>query len=208
HRAAVAMVLVPCAARDRSAVRRPPLAPRVAQIEFAARMAHKAAPTQKLKGNEWRAVGALVPYLLEYKWRVALAMACLITAKLANVGVPLIMKQVVDHLDVQTAIVAVPVALLAIYGILRFSTTLFGDLRGGDHLYRLHGDRHRMAHGDPPPGERARFESEHARDRQPAELRDREVLRQRGFRGPPLRRKPAQVRIGGGEKRGVARAPQ
>src|SRR5918911_659951 len=92
-------------------------------------MAHNATPTQKLQGNEWRAVGALVPYLLEYKWRVALAMACLITAKLANVGVPLIMKQVVDRLDVQTAIVAVPVALLATYGILRFSATMFAELR-------------------------------------------------------------------------------
>src|SRR3989440_2699266 len=92
-------------------------------------MAHNAAPLQKLRGNEWRAVGTLLPYLLEYKWRVALALACLITAKLANVGVPLIMKHVVDRLDAQTAIIAVPVALLAVYGILRFSATLFGELR-------------------------------------------------------------------------------
>src|SRR5438094_74053 len=92
-------------------------------------MAHNAAPSQKLRGNEWRAVGTLLPYLLEYRWRVLLALACLIGAKLANVGVPLIMKEVVDRLDVQTAIIAVPVALLAIYGILRFSATLFGELR-------------------------------------------------------------------------------
>ena len=92
-------------------------------------MAHNAAPLQKLQGNEWRAVRLLIPYLLEYKWRVVLALGCLITAKLANVGVPLIMKTVVDRLDVQTAIVAVPVALLATYGILRFSATMFGELR-------------------------------------------------------------------------------
>jgi ATP-binding cassette subfamily B protein len=92
-------------------------------------MAHDAAPTQKLRGGEWRNVGTLVPYLWEYKWRVLLALACLVTAKVANVGVPLVMKDVVDGLDAQTAIVAVPVALLAIYGILRFSTTLFGELR-------------------------------------------------------------------------------
>jgi len=79
--------------------------------------------------KEWRNLGALLPYLWEYKWRVLLALVCLITAKLANVGVPLIMKEVVDRLDVQTAIIAVPVALLATYGILRFSTTLFGELR-------------------------------------------------------------------------------
>src|SRR6266436_6651659 len=90
---------------------------------------HSSAPTQRLKDNEWRAVRILLPYLLEYKWRVAAALACLIAAKLANVAVPLIMKEVVDGLDPRTAIVAVPVALLAIYGILRFSTTLFAELR-------------------------------------------------------------------------------
>ncbi|HUG76839.1 MAG TPA: ABC transporter ATP-binding protein/permease [Burkholderiales bacterium] len=90
---------------------------------------HSAAPGERLKGNEWRALGTLIPYLLEYKWRVAAALAFLATAKLANVGVPLVMKEVVDGLDADTAMVAVPVALLAIYGILRFSTTLFAELR-------------------------------------------------------------------------------
>src|SRR6266481_5170493 len=90
---------------------------------------HSAAPAQRLRGNEWRVLGLLAPYVLEYKWRVVAALVCLITAKLANVGVPLIMKEVVDRLDAQTAIIAVPVALLAIYGILRFSATLFGELR-------------------------------------------------------------------------------
>jgi ATP-binding cassette subfamily B protein len=79
--------------------------------------------------NEWRAVATLAPYLLEYKWRVVMALAFLVTAKLANVGVPLVMKEVVDGLDPRTAAIAVPVALLAIYGILRFSTTLFAELR-------------------------------------------------------------------------------
>src|SRR5258706_14702695 len=92
-------------------------------------MAHNAAPVQKLRGNEWRAVGTLLPYLLEYKWRVLLALACLITAKLANVAVPLIMKEVVDRLDVQTPIIAGPVALLAVYGSLRLSATPLGELR-------------------------------------------------------------------------------
>jgi ATP-binding cassette subfamily B protein len=92
-------------------------------------MPHNAAPTQKLKGNEWKALATLVPYLWEYKWRVAAALACLVTAKLANVGVPLVMKEVVDGLDPSLQIVAVPVALLAIYGVLRFSTTLFQELR-------------------------------------------------------------------------------
>jgi ATP-binding cassette, subfamily B, heavy metal transporter len=83
----------------------------------------------KLKGNEWRALGTLLPYLLEYKGRVLLALGFLVVAKLANVGVPLLMKEVVDQLDPRTAVLAVPVALLAMYDILRFSTTLFQELR-------------------------------------------------------------------------------
>jgi len=92
-------------------------------------MAHSSAPTQRLRGNEWKAVGTLVPYLWEYKWRVVLALCCLVAAKLANVGVPLVMKEVVDGLDPSLQLVAVPVALLAIYGLLRFSATLFAELR-------------------------------------------------------------------------------
>ena len=84
---------------------------------------------QRLRGNEWKAVATLLPYLWEYKWRVIAALAFLVTAKLANVGVPLVMKEVVDGLDPTLAMVAVPVALLAIYGVLRFSTTLFQELR-------------------------------------------------------------------------------
>jgi len=83
----------------------------------------------KLRGNEWRSVRVLLPYLLEYRGRVLLALAFLVTAKLANVSVPLTMKGIVDGLDPKLAIVAVPVALLAAYGLLRFSTTLFGELR-------------------------------------------------------------------------------
>jgi ABC-type transport system involved in Fe-S cluster assembly fused permease/ATPase subunit len=92
-------------------------------------MAHHSAPTQRLSRSEWRALRLLVPYLLEYKWRVAAALGFLVFAKLANVGVPLVMKRLVDSLDARTAVLVVPIALLAIYGILRFSTTLFGELR-------------------------------------------------------------------------------
>src|SRR6185295_594851 len=92
-------------------------------------MAHDAAPSGRLKGNEWQALPRLLPYLLEYKWRVAIALAFLTGAKLANVAVPLVMKEVVDSLDPRLQVVAVPVALLAVWGLLRFSTTLFAELR-------------------------------------------------------------------------------
>ena len=89
------------------------------------------APAEKpsLSRNEWQTLRTLVPYLWEYRWRVAIALACLVAAKLANVAVPLVMKEVVDSLDPRVALAAVPVALLGIYGVLRFSTTLFAELR-------------------------------------------------------------------------------
>ncbi len=90
---------------------------------------HSSAPTERLSGREWRAAASLLPYLWEYRWRVAIALAFLAAAKLANVAVPLVMKEIVDGLDPKLAVVAVPVAMLAIYGILRFSTTLFAELR-------------------------------------------------------------------------------
>ena len=87
------------------------------------------AKAQPFRGNEWRVLGTLLPYLLEYRWRVLAALALLVCAKLANVSVPLVMKEVVDGLDPTLAVLAVPAALLATYGLLRFSTTLFAELR-------------------------------------------------------------------------------
>jgi ATP-binding cassette subfamily B protein len=83
----------------------------------------------RARRSEWRVVGLLLPYLWEFKWRVMAALAFLVTAKLTNVGVPLVLKEVVDGLDRDVAVVAVPFALLAAYGLLRFSTTLFAELR-------------------------------------------------------------------------------
>ncbi|MCW5626265.1 MAG: metal ABC transporter permease, partial [Burkholderiales bacterium] len=79
--------------------------------------------------GDWRAVRTLLPYLLEFKGRVAVALVLLACAKVANVGVPLVMKEIVDGLDPSLGIVALPFALLLIYGVLRLSTTLFAELR-------------------------------------------------------------------------------
>jgi ATP-binding cassette subfamily B protein len=79
--------------------------------------------------NEWRAVGMLLPYLWEYKWRVLLAMVFLASAKIANVGVPLVLKDVVDTLSPAQQPLALPLALLVAYGLLRLSTVLFAELR-------------------------------------------------------------------------------
>jgi ATP-binding cassette, subfamily B, heavy metal transporter len=71
----------------------------------------------------------LLPYLWEFKWRVVVALVFLSVAKLANVGVPLVLKEVVDALDPSRAAVVLPLALLVAYGALRLSTTLFAELR-------------------------------------------------------------------------------
>ncbi len=71
----------------------------------------------------------LIPYVWRYKWRALLALLLLISAKVANVGVPLILKEIVDSLDPTQAILTVPAFLLLAYGILRFFTVLFGELR-------------------------------------------------------------------------------
>jgi len=87
----------------------------------------QSAPAQRRR--EWRVVPMVLPYLWEYRWRVLIALACLVIAKLANVGVPLVLKEVVDALEPGRAVIAVPFAMLIAYGLLRLSTTLFGELR-------------------------------------------------------------------------------
>jgi ATP-binding cassette, subfamily B, heavy metal transporter len=71
----------------------------------------------------------LLPYLWEYKWRVVVALLFLVAAKVANVGVPLVLKDIVDGLDSQKAVLVLPLALLVAYGALRLATVLFAELR-------------------------------------------------------------------------------
>jgi len=77
----------------------------------------------------WSSLRKLVPYLTEFRGRIALAVLCLIAAKLASVGLPFILKRIVDQLNENSAVVLVPVALLVAYGLVRFSNVLFGELR-------------------------------------------------------------------------------
>jgi ATP-binding cassette subfamily B protein len=89
-----------------------------------------AAPPAK---GDWHTVARLLPYLWAWRGRVIIALSCLVAAKFANIGVPLLLKEVVDTLDVGSAdaraLVAVPVALLVGYGLLRLSVSLFTELR-------------------------------------------------------------------------------
>ncbi len=85
----------------------------------------------RFTAGDWQAIRSLFPYLMEFKGRVALAFFCLIVAKLANVGVPLVLKAIIDRLEDRQALLAIPVLLILGYGVLRFSTTLFNELRDG-----------------------------------------------------------------------------
>jgi len=87
------------------------------------------APDPPARRSDWRVLALLAPYLWEYRWRVSIALVFLVAAKFANVAVPLVLKELVDGLDPTLAVLAVPAALLAAYGLLRFSTTLFAELR-------------------------------------------------------------------------------
>ena len=79
--------------------------------------------------NDLKTIHTLLPYLWEFKGRVILALSLLILAKLANVSVPLVLKEIVDALDQPRAMLVLPVFLVLSYGILRLCSTLFGELR-------------------------------------------------------------------------------
>jgi NADPH-dependent 2,4-dienoyl-CoA reductase/sulfur reductase-like enzyme len=78
----------------------------------------------------WRIITSLIPYLAEFRGRVALAMGFLLVAKLAGVAVPWALKLIVEHFEQSPqALMVVPVVLLAGYGLLRFSSVFFSELR-------------------------------------------------------------------------------
>ena len=90
-------------------------------------------PTSPAQGGDWHTLQRLLPYLWQYKWRVGLALAFMVGAKLANVGVPMLLKELVDAMSLRPgdprALLVVPVALLLTYGGLRLATSAFTELR-------------------------------------------------------------------------------
>jgi ATP-binding cassette, subfamily B, heavy metal transporter len=80
--------------------------------------------------DDWKNIKKMLPVLWGYRYRILVALTCLLLAKFANVGIPLILKEIVDSLDQKSAILMVlPVSLLAAYGLLRLSSSLFNELR-------------------------------------------------------------------------------
>ncbi|MFK8027142.1 MAG: ABC transporter ATP-binding protein/permease [Gammaproteobacteria bacterium] len=79
--------------------------------------------------TDWKNLRRLFPYLWEFRGRILLALACLIAAKVATVAVPLVLKHIVDSLDMENIVLQLPIVLLLGYGALRLSTGLFNELR-------------------------------------------------------------------------------
>ncbi len=79
--------------------------------------------------SDLRSIGKLFPYLWEFRGRVLLALALLLGAKMAAVTVPLVLKEIIDALDKSNTSLVLPLALIITYGLLRFASTTFSDLR-------------------------------------------------------------------------------
>ena len=94
---------------------------------------HSDTPAHQGTRNDWGTLQTLVPYLWAYKWRVLLALVCLVSAKVANVGVPLVLKALIDSLSITpgqpASVMILPIGVLIAYGLLRLSTTVFTELR-------------------------------------------------------------------------------
>lgn len=87
-------------------------------------------PKSESQRSDWKNFRALMPYLWEYRGRVLLALLCLVFAKIANVGVPLVLKEIVDSLDLAPQkIIVIPVALLLAYGALKLTSGFLNELR-------------------------------------------------------------------------------
>ena len=83
--------------------------------------------------SDWRTLARLLPYLWQYKWRVLAALLFVVGAKVANVGVPVLLKNLIDSMTIKpgdpAALLVVPAGLLLAYGALRLMTSLFTELR-------------------------------------------------------------------------------
>jgi ATP-binding cassette subfamily B protein len=81
------------------------------------------------KRTDFKNLLQMFPYVWAFRWRVLIALACLVIAKVATVAVPLILKRIVDALDVEASLLILPLGFLLAYGALRLTTAIFNELR-------------------------------------------------------------------------------
>ncbi len=87
---------------------------------------------QKRQLQDWVVIKNLLPYITAYKARIIFTILCLVLAKAANLGVPIMLKKIVDAMSIHTpaqALLIVPVSLIVAYGLLRLSASLFSEMR-------------------------------------------------------------------------------
>ncbi len=91
-------------------------------------------------GNDLKTLRALAPFLWNYRGRVLLALGFLVLAKVANVGIPLVLKDIVDALDINGhKELLLPLSFLLMYGLLRLASSLFNELRDAVFARVRHG---------------------------------------------------------------------
>lgn len=84
----------------------------------------------KIEDVDWRVFKRLIPYLFAFRKRIAIALMCLVAAKIATVAIPFILKHIIDKLNTTESVLTyIPLALLLSYGAARFAIVLFGELR-------------------------------------------------------------------------------
>ena len=88
-------------------------------------------PLRLLAERDLRVLASVLPFLLEFRFRVAISVALLLASTGTSLLVPWLLKLIVDNLDATQVgpTLTVPMALLVAYGLARFSITVFGELR-------------------------------------------------------------------------------
>lgn len=94
---------------------------------------HGSAGSKTAGRGDWRVIRDLLPYLLEYRFRVLIALSCLIAAKVTNLGIPIVLKDLIDSLNINVnspqALLVVPLGIIVAYGLLRIFASVFTELR-------------------------------------------------------------------------------
>ncbi len=94
---------------------------------------HGSADSKTAGRGDWRVIRDLLPYLLEYRFRVLIALSCLIAAKVTNLGIPIVLKDLIDSLNNYVnspqALLVVPLGIIVAYGLLRIFASVFTELR-------------------------------------------------------------------------------
>ena len=92
-------------------------------------MMHRQTTKPHSDRKDWRNLKRLFPFVWEFKGRVLIALACLVLSKLAVVGMPLVLRDIIDGLDSENGAIVLPIMLLLTYGALRLVSSLFNELR-------------------------------------------------------------------------------